>query len=249
MAISTPTTTQSNEQSAVSDTVESDTRAELKALREQMDRLQRQQDILLGVSRETLKKQMDGGNTLGKGTRKQLKRLFDDIHEPSTFNSRQQEDLRVAGRTVEKLQRWTKQLSKGADSNFNMNFPLAPEAREVNYTWERIMYKIRRVAGLEDEEPERLPTPKDAGYLTARVQDILAGRMTDREVEDMIVDVKEHVQSPFAVLALASAIFCRDLFQSPEPMCGTAPPSLMAVYDMHRSISTFLLFLRVAIAD
>lgn len=215
-----------------------------RTLESRLDTLQMQVDILLGVSRDVMGKLMDEGGTFDKATRAHLRRLFDDTKDPNTFNSRQQDDLRAAIRTSERLKTWQQQLVKGADVYLNVNFPEPPDSDTVENLWHRLATKFRRAIGLRDEKPDELLTPESAGYLTARIEDILMDRLANCELEDIAEEVKDHVKSRYAVLALSSAVFCRDLFRSPEPMCSSVAPSLMVVYDMQRqSRECFHLFL------
>jgi hypothetical protein len=186
-------------------------------------------DILTKVQRELIK----DNKTLTTGTRNYLEHLLSHMKEPETFNIKQQDDLRMATRTLEKLTRWVQHVVP----DLITPVPTPPDLSSVEGIWEMIPNNLRYFIGIEDEEPEHLPTPESAAFLTACSWNIFANRSGGQELEAIIEYTKEHLLSPYAVQALLTVIFCRDLFQSPEPMCGKAAPSLVAVYDMQRSIS------------
>lgn len=226
-----------NETQSASAYEPSDSQVKKRDLEETISEIQTQLEIVMEILQESLEKQMEDGKTLTKGTRDNLKRLMKHIHEPNTFNKRLRDDLRVTTRTSEKLRKWVQQIVKGADANLNVTFPTPPDSTLVESTWESTMNRLRCIAGLRDKEPEYLPIPESAGYLTGRIEDILTHGRTKQELENFVEDAREHLQSPYAVQALISALFCCDLFQSPEPMCEPPSRSLMANYDMQRSIS------------
>lgn len=209
-------------------------------LQSQIDTLRMQVDILLGTLRDVTGRMLDEGAAFDKATSTRLKRLFDDAKEPSTFNARQQDDLQAASRKLERLRKWQQQLVKGADADWNVDFPELPDFEFIEMVWQRLLTKLRLAIDVEDEGLEQLPSAESAGYLTARMEDILTDRLTSSELEDVVEEVKEHVQSPFAVLALTGALFCRDLFRSPEPMCTSATPDLMVVYEMQRTTRKYV---------
>jgi hypothetical protein len=65
-----------------------------------------------------------------------------------------------------------------------------------------------------------IPKPTDAGYLAARIVDLLEGCVPHDEVDEWVANsLHSLLDSPQAVLALVSAIFCNQLLNGSEPLC------------------------------
>jgi hypothetical protein len=117
--------------------------------------------------------------------------------------------------------------------NFDGNrFPIPVDTASCKQIWRSLMVNIRKAIGLQDKEPEHLPSVESTGLLVHTVEDITNGHIPEDELESVIELLHEHLQSPYAVQTLMGALFCRWVFQAPEPMCeGQHSEMLLQDYE------------------
>ncbi|KAJ4312994.1 hypothetical protein N0V94_007163 [Neodidymelliopsis sp. IMI 364377] len=95
-------------------------------------------------------------------------------------------------------------------------FPKVPPQKEVNQIWAAFYEHIVSTVGVNNIEPT--PTPEGAGYLSRCAEEIAHGRIPDSQLKACVASLSDHLISPHAQQTLISALFCRWIFSSPEPM-------------------------------
>ncbi|KAJ8110499.1 hypothetical protein OPT61_g6673 [Boeremia exigua] len=109
-------------------------------------------------------------------------------------------------------------------------FPKTPSPSSVDNTLASFRQSIVDINGDERDTPA--PTLAAAGYLSRCMEDIASGRILPKELVNYIKDFRIYLKSPHAQQAVLGALFCRWVFQSPEPMCEAHyPKALMKLLE------------------
>lgn len=125
-------------------------------------------------------------------------------------------DLRSEQRLKEKYRDMAKRLVEVEDLRTGTVFPKSPEENDVQDLWAKFREYILWTVGKRNKTPT--PSLTSAGYLSARVEDIASGRVSDVQFNNCLHTLKEFMVSPHAQQMLLGALFCRWVFQNPEGM-------------------------------
>lgn len=101
-------------------------------------------------------------------------------------------------------------------------FPKTPSQLFINDAWEKFWELILDIVDRNRRTPT--PTLAAAGYLSRSSEDIASGRVAHAELSDTIKNLEKYLSRPHAQQALLSAVICRWVFQSPEPICKDHHP-------------------------
>ncbi|KAJ4364796.1 hypothetical protein N0V95_000640 [Ascochyta clinopodiicola] len=109
-------------------------------------------------------------------------------------------------------------------------FPKTPAQSEVDKTWTSFYKHIVSTIGPNNVIPN--PTPEGAGYLTCAAEGIANRQIYKDQLEPCIESFSRYLKSPHAQQTLFSALFCRWVFASPEPMLNTMhSDGMMQLYN------------------
>lgn len=116
------------------------------------------------------------------------------------------------------------------DLNMGTYFPKTPPQDEVNKAWKEFHEHIMFTVGANRTTP--IPSPEIAGYISRCAEEIAHGRIPGDQLKACIKSLKPYIQSPHAQQTLLSALSCRWIFTSPEPMLTSMHSTgMMKIYQ------------------
>ncbi len=127
--------------------------------------------------------------------------------------------------TMKKQQALIRRLVGGPEYQVRMEFPKTPSLLSISDTLATCRQYILDTVGDDRDSPT--PTSVAAGYLSRCMEDVANGRLLDEDLAPDIYNFRMHLESPHAQQALLGALFCRCVFQSPEPMCKAYHPKAL----------------------
>ena len=133
---------------------------------------------------------------------------------------------------------------------FDQDFPRTSSLADLQDKWD--VFRLRLLDHVGPGHTTPSPKRGSCAYLWTRcLRQVANGSIADRELGDDLKSLQDCLDSPHAQQAFLSALFCRWVFQSPEPMLeGYYPPSTMKHLELAMMIGTFWVeSLRTPIAD
>jgi hypothetical protein len=123
--------------------------------------------------------------------------------------------------------------------SLTQHFPPAPPSSDVRAAWDDFSQYI-----LDAVDPGNVaPIPKLGPYALLWhncLEQIASGQMADTELAKHMHVFEKHLVSPHSQQALLSALFCRWVFQAPEPIFKDHhPPSALANLNIYRMASKY----------
>jgi hypothetical protein len=100
------------------------------------------------------------------------------------------------------------------------SFPRAPDDDKMRQSWKAIRDHVQHAFGyVPPHEPA--PSPEDAGYVAARIDDLAKNQPTARiqSPEHFIAELAPCLESPHVVQAVIGALLFQWLFSGPESLC------------------------------
>ncbi|XPS69480.1 hypothetical protein M3J07_001739 [Ascochyta lentis] len=158
----------------------------------------------------------------------QLIRTFRDSKESIIENLIK--DLESQRSLKTKHRAMVQNLVEFVDLNNGTAFPKIPAQNEIDRMWTKFYEQIVSTVGPNNVTPS--PTPEGAGYLTCAAEGIANGRIPNDQLEACIESLRRYLETPHAQQSLFSALFCRWIFASPEPMLHAMHSGgMMRLYD------------------
>jgi hypothetical protein len=148
-----------------------------------------------------------------------IETLLRDVNQtPGSVFEKMQLDIQVLERRSQDFRMLVKQLVGYRSFTKTQLFPPTPNTSNLDQNWYEARGAITRAVRWKITEPSLKPT--DAGYLAARINDLLEGRIPHDKVDEWVEDsLAGLLGSPQAVLALVRAVFLNDLLNGSEPLC------------------------------
>lgn len=118
-------------------------------------------------------------------------------------------------------------------------FPPAPTASDVRAAWDDFYLCILDTVGPGHVTPDPDPGPYALLWHNC-LEQIASGQMAETELAEHMRVFEKHSISPHSQQALLSALFCRWVFQSPEPIFNAHhPPSTLEYLNVIWMISKY----------
>lgn len=194
----------------------------LESLQEQVESQKVKIDALLEMLSSMVSRQQDPSEESSEHMYQLIRTLRDpkgSIIENLIKDLESQRALKAKHRDL------VQKLVEFVDLNNGTVFPKTPPQHKVNETWTAFYEHIVFTVGPNHITPQ--PNPESAGYLTCAAENIANGRITCAELEPCIASLSQYLKSPHAQQTLLSALFCRWVFASPEPMLDTMHSPLL----------------------
>jgi hypothetical protein len=155
------------------------------------------------------------------------------IKEILRYTLMQSEQLEEKSATIDRL------LGGEHMPGLTQQFPLAPTSSDVRAAWDDFSQCILDAVGPGHVTP--VPDPGPYALLWHNcLEQIASGQMADTELAEHMRVFEKHLISPHSQQALLSALFCRWVFQSPEPIFNDHhPPSTLECLKMFQMISKY----------
>jgi hypothetical protein len=145
----------------------------------------------------------------------------------------QSEQLAKKGATINRL------LGGEYMEGLTQQFPPAPTASDVRAAWDDFYLCILDTVGPGHVTPDPDPGPYALLWHNC-LEQIASSQMADTELAEHMRVFEKRSISPHSQQALLSALFCRWVFQSPEPIFNNHhPPSTLECLNFMRMISKY----------
>ncbi|KAF2129965.1 hypothetical protein P153DRAFT_418650 [Dothidotthia symphoricarpi CBS 119687] len=172
--------------------------------------------------------------TSGKILVPELRQTLNSIHytfgseldEPSAMRTLVQDHLALDQEKASYLEKLRGVV--GVEQHDGQSFPRAPERKTVDQGWKDTRNGIRDVVGHE----LGALTEFERGFLVAKVDELLNGRHADQELEEWLEGFIAQLGQLKGAQTLMSALFCRLVFATPDPMFNEVDPISMEIYKM-----------------
>ena len=133
--------------------------------------------------------------------------------EPGMLFEKIVQDLHAADATKTRLSNLLRGLITRHNFHAENNFPPMPEYRDLDRSWRAMRRGVNDALGPENDTP--LPKAAAAGYLAARVDDLMQREKID-DLRTFAEELSPHLTSPHSVETLISAALCRSVFALPD---------------------------------
>ncbi|KAF1363128.1 hypothetical protein EJ07DRAFT_173825 [Lizonia empirigonia] len=195
----------------------------LESLQEQVESQKVKIDALLEMLSSMVSRQQD----LSEESSEHMYQLIRTLRDPKgSIIENLIKDLESQRALKAKHRDLVQKLVEFVNLNDGTVFPKTPPQQEVNETWTAFYEHIVYTVGPNHTSPK--PKPESAGYLTCTAENIANGRITDAELQPCIASLGQYLKSPHAQQTLLSALFCRWVFASPEPMLHSMHSPLLS---------------------
>ncbi|KAF9700554.1 hypothetical protein EKO04_001480 [Ascochyta lentis] len=191
---------------------------QLDALTNDNKTIKTQLRAVISVNSVLLNNYKTSAGGLSEQSVKDLQHTLNQIqHMPNQAFENMANDALAEGKKLASLRNLLKTIIHEYNPVNNGNdFPQVPQLFEQRSDWTVLRDAIVFTVGHDNDTP--FPSKLSAGYLSARAEDIASSRVLDAELESCIRGLRKHLISPHALQLLLSALLCRLVFQSPEPL-------------------------------
>lgn len=142
--------------------------------------------------------------------------LIKDLHSQRTLKA--------------KYRDMVQKLVSSVDMSNGPIFPREPTHHEVSEKWATFYAHVMSTVGPNNIMPKI--SVASAGYLASSAENIAYGRISDEQLKSYIKSLSALFRSPHAQQSLFSALLCRWVFSTPEPMLRSMHSGgMMALYD------------------
>lgn len=140
--------------------------------------------------------------------------------EPGQFLAKMLQDLHSVDAAREDFARLVHDLVSHRELNRVNVFPRDLDPASVNKSWKALRTRVADAFGFDDYD-EPVPSPEDAGYVAARIDDLANNKCASglTSPKQFLDELKDRLESPHLVQATLGALLCGWLFSGPEPMC------------------------------
>jgi hypothetical protein len=176
-------------------------------------------DVLLEVCRLLLRRDLARDNNLSQDANIRVKPLLKDIEpEPGSAIAKLTAGSWVNEARGNQIRGSARELIAGIELGRPDQFPLPTDLSTVEGVWNMVMHSIESAVGTINQEPDTLPSPSCATFLTTAMESIASGRVREEQLAAYLKTLGSLLQGPRAVQALMGSLYCRWIFQNPEPM-------------------------------
>lgn len=160
---------------------------------------------------------LQGGETPESVDR--MKRIRDTfVQEPGGAElGRLLEDLIAMDEQKKRYRDLAQKLVGRQDFLKEASFPGLPSPAHLDREWKAMRRGIVDAIGFGPDSSG--PSPFNVGYLAARIDDLVDGKVQEVEISKWVRGLMAHLDSPHSVQLLLSSLLCKWVFLTPEPMC------------------------------
>lgn len=227
-----PKTSSTNQREKPLKAIAESDKAQIGAMQKEIETLKMQVNATIDLNKVLLNNYKTSAGGLSEQSVKDVQHVLNQVqHIPDKAIQNMANDALAESENLTILRELLKKIIYVYDPvNDRNDFPKVPSLHEQDKAWQVLREAVAWTVGYDNATP--LPSPSSASYLTARVEDIANGRVPDVELGSYIRNLRKYLVSPHAMQLLLSALLCRLVFQTPEPLLeGEHTKGWMKLYE------------------